>query len=70
MFLITGVPYKRIMNKFLGKDWGMKIVPYNRKFLKSWFHVSRLLYFMCNLNVEASCVDVRVYPMSLILTLL
>ena len=25
MFLITGVPYKRIVNWSLAKDWGMKI---------------------------------------------
>ena len=36
MFLITGVPYKRIVNYFLGKYWIMNIsslyqeVPYKR----------------------------------------
>ena len=25
MFLITGVPYKRKVNWFLAKNWGMKI---------------------------------------------
>ena len=25
VFLITGVPYKRVVNYFLGKDWGIKI---------------------------------------------
>ena len=25
VFLITGVPYKRTLNSFLARDWGMKI---------------------------------------------
>ena len=25
IFFITGVPYKRTVNYFLSKDWGMKI---------------------------------------------
>jgi len=33
LFLVTRVSYKRVENYFLGKDLGIKIVPYNPRSL-------------------------------------
>jgi len=42
MFIITGVPFKRIVNYFLGKEGGIKYIPYNQTFRISVLFISGL----------------------------
>jgi len=70
MVLLSGVRLKRIVNKFLAKDWGMKISSLNRKFLISGFFISGLYVatsYVGELELDVvGVVDERLDPVRLV----